>query len=127
MGGTVRLLLTFALPFVIGKVVELALGTSPGQKLATKSGWGELTTPDGINVASKYATAAVGALALIYTTLSARREYKGELTAGTVPVATNAAIAVDAGEILLAVGGIVKVVGDFMQDRNTLRLKGGRR
>ena len=123
MGSAVRLLLTFTLPFVLGKLVEVVLGSAPGQKLAVKSGWGELTTPDGINMASKYATTAVGALALIYTTMSARQEYKGVPAIGGAPVVSNAAIAVDAGEILLAVGGVVKVVGDFLQDRNTLKAK----
>ena len=126
MGSSVRLLLTFALPFVLGKIVEVVLGSAPGQKLAVKSGWGELTTPDGISVASKYATAAVGALALIYTTLSARRDYKDIEVVGGAPVVSNAAIAADAGEILLAVGGVVKVFGDFMQDRNKLKARGGR-
>ena len=122
MKGPARLLVVLVLPLIIGKVLELFLSSGAGKSVARKAGVGELTTEEGIEMAKKYAAAAGGAVSLATTALTK------PVAQATSPVPnprnmSYAAIAQDTAELLLATGALVKVVGDFLKDREQLKVK----
>lgn len=122
MRGPARLLVILVLPIVLGKVLGLFLSSSPGRKVATNVGMGDLTTEEGIDMAKKYAAAAGVAASTAATALMG----KVQMTAGAVPnpkAVATAAVAQDTAELLLATGALVKVIGDFLKDREELRVK----
>jgi hypothetical protein len=120
--GPARLLVILVLPLVLGKVLQLFLGSGAGKKLTANVGMGELSTEEGIDMASKYASAGAAAVSTALTALG----NKTHLATGAVPSPKSlatAAIAQDTAELLLATGALVKVVGDFLKDREELRVK----
>jgi hypothetical protein len=120
--GPARLLVVLVLPLVIGKLLELFLSSGPGRSVAEKAGIGELTTGEGIDLAKKYASAAGAAVATAATALtSSVPQPLYPLT--SAKTASYAAVAQDTAELLIATGALVKVVGDFLKDRERLRLK----
>lgn len=120
--GPARLLVILVLPMVLGKVLQLFLGSGVGKKVAANVGIGDLTTEDGIDMATKYAAAGAAAASSAATALVG----KAQLATGAVPSPRSlatAAVARDTAELLLATGALVKVVGDFLKDREELRVK----
>jgi hypothetical protein len=120
--GPARLLVIFVLPLVLGKALAMFLGSGAGRKLAARVGAAELATEEGIEMASRYASAGAGAISGAVSALT----NKAELAAGAVPnpkALMTAAVARDTAELLLATGALVKVIGDFLKDREELRVK----
>ena len=122
MKGPARLLVVLVLPLIIGKVLELFLSSSPGKSVARKAGVAELTTEEGIEMAKKYAAAAGGAVSMAATALTR------PVSPATNPLPNPrnmaySAVAQDTAELLLATGALVKVVGDFLKDREQLKVK----
>lgn len=122
MKGPARLLVILVLPIVLGKVLELFLSSGPGKKVAANVGVGDLTTEEGIEMAKKYAAAGAAAASTAATALAG----KAQMATGAVPnpkALATSAVAQDTAELLLATGALVKVVGDFLKDREELRVK----
>lgn len=122
MKGPARLLVVLVLPLIIGKVLEFFLSSGPGRKAAEKVGAGELTTTEGVEVAKKYAAAGAGAISVAATALAGRVQQAPH----AVPNPKNlsySAVAADTAELLLATGALVKVVGDFLRDREELKVR----
>ena len=122
MKGPARLLVVMVLPLIIGKLLELFLSSSPGKSVARKAGVAELTTEEGIDMAKKYAAAAGGAVSMAATALTK------PVTQASPPLPNPrnmaySAVAQDTAELLLATGALVKVVGDFLKDREQLKVK----
>jgi hypothetical protein len=120
--GPARLLVILVLPLIIGKVLEVFLSSGPGRKVAEKAGVAELSTAEGVEVAKKYAAAGSAAIGTAATALAGRVQQ----TPHAVPNPKNlsyAAVAADTAELLLATGALVKVVGDFIRDREELKVK----
>jgi hypothetical protein len=120
--GPARLLFVMVLPLVIAKVLEMFLSSSPGQKAAAKVGMGELSTEEGIEMAKKYAAAAGAAVSTAATALT----QPAQRASTPLPNPRNmaySAVAADTAELLLATGALVKVVGDFIKDREQLKVK----
>jgi hypothetical protein len=120
--GPARLLAIVVLPLILGKVLQVFLGTGAGRKLVESAGMGELGTEEGIDMATKYASAGAGAVSAALTAIG----NKTQLATGAVPNANalmTAAVAQDTAELLLATGALVKVVGDFLKDREELRVR----
>jgi hypothetical protein len=117
--GPARLLVVLVLPLIIGKVLELFLSSSPGKAVARKAGVAELTTEEGVEMAKKYAAAAGGAVSMAATALT-------KPASSPLPNPRNmaySAVAQDTAELLLATGALVKVIGDFLKDREQLKVK----
>lgn len=122
MKGPARLLVILVLPIVIGKILEVFLSSAPGRKLAEKSGNGMLATEEGIDMARKYGSAGLAAATTAATALMNRASLVPD--ARPDPKALSfAAIAQDTAELLLATGALVKVAGDFMKDREELKVR----
>jgi hypothetical protein len=120
--GPARLVAIVVLPLILGKVLQLFLGSPPGRKLVESAGMGELGTEEGVDMATKYASAGAAAVSAAVTALG----NKTQLAAGAVPnpkTLMTAAVAQDTAELLLATGALVKVVGDFLKEREELRIR----
>lgn len=120
--GPSRLLVVLVLPLILGKVLQIFLGSGPGKKLTKNVGLGDLSTEEGIDMATKYASAGSAALSAAVTAIG----NKTQLATGAVPnpkSLATAAVAQDTAELLLATGALVKVVGDFLKEREELRIK----
>jgi hypothetical protein len=120
--GPARLLVVLVLPMVIAKVLEIFLSSGAGKSAARKAGMGELTTDEGVEMAKKYAAAAGGAVSLAATALTK------PVSQATNPLPNPrnmaySAVAQDTAELLLATGALVKVVGDFLKDREQLKVR----
>lgn len=122
MRGPARLLVVLVLPLVLGKFLQVFLGSDAGRKVTAKVGMGELSSEEGIDMAVKYASAGAAAVSTAVTALG----NKAQVANGAVPnprSLATAAIAQDTAELLLATGALVKVVGDFLKDREELRVR----
>lgn len=122
MRGPARLLLILALPLVIAKVLEVFLSSGAGRRLTVNRGMAELTTEEGVSMAKKYGAAAAGALGVAATALANRSEVIPDGVIEDQRVST-AAVVQDTAELLLATGALAKVVGDFLRDRERLRIR----
>jgi hypothetical protein len=120
--GPARLLVVLVLPLIIGKVLELFLSTGPGKSVARRAGVADLTPDEGIEMAKKYAAAAGGAVSAAATALTAPVVHASSPLPNPRNMALSA-IAQDTAELLLATGALVKVVGDFLKDREQLKVK----
>jgi hypothetical protein len=120
--GPARLLIVMVLPLVIGKVLELFLSSSPGKSVARKAGVAELTTDEGIEMAKRYAAAAGGAVSMAATALTKPVTQASPALPNPRNMAYSA-VAQDTAELLLATGALVKVVGDFLKDREQLKVR----
>jgi hypothetical protein len=114
MRGPARLLVVVLLPVIVGKLVEMYLRSRSGQAAMARVGSAELSTPAGIALARDYVGTGSAALGAAIGALSTSPPARA--------VGTSAAtIALDTAELLIAAGGLVKVVGDFLRDRDRLR------
>jgi len=120
--GPARLLIVLVLPLIVGKVLEMFLSSSPGQKAVAKVGMGELSTDEGIEMAKKYAAAAGGAVSAAAAALTKPATQASSPLPNPRNMALSA-VAQDTAELLLATGALVKVVGDFLKDREQLKVK----
>ena len=123
MRGPARLLLILVLPLITAKFLDAFLTSKPGKKVADKIGMPELSTDEGIDMAQKYAAAGSAALSAAATALTAKVGYPVTPMGPNPKTLSWAAIASDTAELLIATGAMVKVVGDFMKDREELRVK----
>lgn len=122
MKGPARLAVILLLPIVIAKVLDIFLNSGAGRKLASKSGYAELTTDEGVEMAKKYTAAGAAALGTAVTALGNRAQLVPNAPPNLKRL-SMAAVIQDTAELLLATGAVVKVVGDFMRDREELRVK----
>lgn len=110
-------LLAFALPLVVGRMMDFALGTRWGRDLVASRGNASLATPEGRRLVRKYsgaAAAAAGALAFTLGRFSGER--KG-------PRPDNAQTVAYVAELLLAAGALLKVASDYLKDRKKMEVR----
>lgn len=122
MTGPARVLVVLVLPLIIGKLLEVFLSSGAGRAAAQKVGVPELSTAEGVEVAKKYAAAGAAAFNTAATAL-ARPVVQAPHAVPNPKAFSYAAVAQDTAELLLATGALVKVVGDFLKDREKLRVK----
>lgn len=98
------------------KLVELALTSSRGQRIARQSGMGELTTFRGVEMAQKYARAIVNVLigaGIAVADYLESRSPERRLLGWPERVQISA-------QVLLAFGSIAKTASEFIEERRSL-------
>lgn len=110
--------LLFLVPIVLARFVNIVLSSRPGRKLADKAGQAELATEKGIDLAGDYA----GKVAAVMTVAAASVQDK-VVRLGSEPKRERTSwsqIAHDTADLLLATGGVLKVVAEFVEDKEEL-------
>jgi hypothetical protein len=116
MKNFLRTVAFFAASLVVGEIVRRLLMSRPGRSVADRFGHPELGTCDGAGAAAGEARKAVG---LARTLMEAQSQ-----TPPAAPVRTGppwVRLALDASEMLLAAGGVLKTVADFVGEDEKLR------
>lgn len=116
MKNLLRGILFFVGSFLIGEIVRRLLTSTLGRSVADRVGHPELATMEGASAASKEVKRAVG---FVKTITSPPPTPEPE------PAPANRArwvgIARDSAEMLLAAGGVLKTLSDFVQEDEKLR------
>lgn len=116
MKNLLRGVLFFIGAFALSEIARRLLTSGVGRSLADKVGRSELATPEGAGAASKEVKRAVGFVKAI-TNPNPPAPEEPALTTGPRWVG----IARDSAEMLLAVGAVLKVLSDFVQEDEKLR------
>lgn len=116
MKNILRGILFFIGSFLVGEVVRRLLTSAIGRTVADRVGHPELATMEGASAASKEVKRAVG---FVKTITSPPPTPEPDLAASTAPRWVG--IARDSAEMLLAAGGILKTLSDFVQEDEKLR------
>ena len=107
-------LLAFALPLLVGRALDFALGTRWGKEVVTSTGNASLASPEGRRLVRRYSGAAAAAAAALAFILGhfcgERRERKSDRAKTTAYAA----------ELLLAVGALLKIASDYLKDRRAM-------
>ncbi|MCL4466475.1 MAG: hypothetical protein M1401_15570 [Chloroflexi bacterium] len=119
MAGASQTVFAFAVPFVVGRVAEFALGTQWGKDLATSTGNAQLASDEGRHLVRRYSGAAAAAAATLAFVMGRLPSERSAAKADRVQMVTYAS------EILLAAGALLKVGADYLKDRQVMTSKAG--
>jgi hypothetical protein len=119
MAAGSQTLFAFAVPFVVGRVAEFALGTHWGKNLATSSGNPQLATSEGRHLVRRYSGTAAAAAATLAFTLG---RLPSERSAAKVD---RVQMVYYASELLLAAGALLKVGADYLKDHRQMPSSAG--
>ncbi len=119
MKNAFRWLAVFAASLVVAKVVENLLTTAPGRRLMERTGSTALLTDEGMDVVRRYSKEAVE---VVLDTLFNRRIHRDDTQ--RIHLHSGWANTVeDAAYIISGVGSLMRVVVDFMRERQELGSK----
>ena len=101
---------------VAARIVEMALTSSRGQRIAREAGLSELTTYRGVEMAQKYARAIVN---VVVGAAVAVLEYLDSRSAERRSLGWPERVQISA-QVMLAVGSIAKTASEFLEERKRL-------
>jgi hypothetical protein len=108
-----RSVAAFAVPLVVGRAVEMVLGTPWGKDLVESTGNGSLATSEGRRLVRRYsATAAAISLGAVVTI--------GRATGKPRPRVDRLETLQNLSELFLAAGALLKVFVDYTKDRREM-------
>ncbi len=117
MTKLVRGLGFLVLSLIIGEVVKRTLTSGPGRGLLGRVGHPELATLEGADAASKKVRQGID----FVRSLTPRGQKEAAPRERPLPVPRWVRIVSDTSEMLLATGGVLKAIADFVREDERLR------
>ena len=115
----VKLLALFLAPLIISRLVALAFSFGPGRKLSGRLLGEGISPGDVVDLAQKYSRSA--SEVVLESAVKWRDEGLPLRRAARARRLYWPAIAADASELLLSAGTLVKVISEFLRDREKLQ------